>query len=408
MRAWTASNDGAGYTTSPPRRWAKVYRGAPGMVSLTRQRPIGVSSASIATAFGLVVCFGVSSTGKAQAPLILDSHPTCSGCRLELTPALRLGHASDPESPRLGAVVLRSTSGLFFVAPSIDLTGVLVYDRSGRYVRRLGRAGSGPGEYRAIDRIALDRYDSLHIVDLATRSVTVLDPSGQYARTYPMPLRPAALIPLSPSAIVLAGFGSAPSTIGLPLHTLDGAGRLLRSFGEDRPVVKPGQPPEDERTIAAGHDQRFWAAAIHKYEFEEWTTSGVLLRHVSSAPSWFQSKEKREFGLWFERRPSPTVVSIREDSTGKLWILSRVADPRWQPQTTKSRRVRPAADYHDILDTMIEVIDPTLRQVLVSQRFSHYFVQVMPSGWLVEWTTDQHGLDYVQLWQVRILNHSGE
>src|SRR6186997_3509246 len=60
---------------------------------------------------------------------------------------------------------------------------VRFFDSVGRFVRHVGREGGGPGEYRFFDRAFRLAGDSLGIYDGSLRRVTVLSPTGEFART---------------------------------------------------------------------------------------------------------------------------------------------------------------------------------------------------------------------------------
>jgi hypothetical protein len=67
---------------------------------------------------------------------------------------------------------------------------------------------------------------------------------------------------------------------------------------------------------------------------------------------------------------------VDEDSTGRLWVNLRVADAQWSVASAP-RRHQSAADMDHVYDTIIEVVDPSSAQVLVSARLSDPIV--MPS-----------------------------
>lgn len=60
---------------------------------------------------------------------------------------------------------------------------ILIFNAVGQLQRRLGRAGSGPGEYRVLAWLGLLPPDSLVIGDIGLRRVTVYGPDGLVART---------------------------------------------------------------------------------------------------------------------------------------------------------------------------------------------------------------------------------
>lgn len=57
------------------------------------------------------------------------------------------------------------------------------YDSSGRFVRRIGRFGDGPGEFSALQKMQLTR-NSIFAYDVRPRRIHVFDLEGNYLRTF--------------------------------------------------------------------------------------------------------------------------------------------------------------------------------------------------------------------------------
>jgi hypothetical protein len=85
------------------------------------------------------------------------------------------------------------------------------YDAAGQFLGAVGKAGDGPGEFRALTWIGRTRGDSLLTWDRGANRVTVFSPTGVYIRDY----RPT----LSENPMALEGQGEA------------GRGRILLSMG---------------------------------------------------------------------------------------------------------------------------------------------------------------------------------
>jgi hypothetical protein len=63
---------------------------------------------------------------------------------------------------------------------------VLFFMLDGELVRRFGRRGGGPGEYRAITQLVRYRADSLAAFDVRLRRATVMDGNGELGRLVPI------------------------------------------------------------------------------------------------------------------------------------------------------------------------------------------------------------------------------
>jgi hypothetical protein len=62
------------------------------------------------------------------------------------------------------------------------------YDLAGGLIRKIGRRGRGPGEFRNLRFIAPLGRDSLVALDLMSRQVSVFDSAGNHARSFTLPL----------------------------------------------------------------------------------------------------------------------------------------------------------------------------------------------------------------------------
>lgn len=92
--------------------------------------------------------------------------------------------------------------------------GVLVLTPEGEETRRIGRRGSGPGEFSdQLGRIPMCRGDSMVVADDGQRRLTVFSPAGKYVRTqlWPQGLlaqgeeKGAPIVQLVPRAVLVNG-----------------------------------------------------------------------------------------------------------------------------------------------------------------------------------------------------------
>ena len=67
----------------------------------------------------------------------------------------------------------------------IDGTRPHFFSSTGRRVRIVGRPGRGPGEFVTLAAICRTLGDTIVVGDVGTRRITVLDSSGQVARSFP-------------------------------------------------------------------------------------------------------------------------------------------------------------------------------------------------------------------------------
>lgn len=164
-------------------------------------------------------------------------------------PALRLGdrprlsiEASDPcVFYGIRDLVLRPDGGM--AVANAGNREVCFFDAAGRFVRRVGREGSGPGEYQGLASMQSFRDDSIVVFDGLLRRVSILAPDGSFARSFlissPDSLGSVTLSIAHPDGTILLGFSEfiagaprpEPVSITERLFRYDPAGRLVGPAG---------------------------------------------------------------------------------------------------------------------------------------------------------------------------------
>ncbi len=108
------------------------------------------------------------------------------GWRLAAEPALDIGMLDGPPQYQFGRVTgaVRLDDGTVVVGDdqSKDLR---FFDRTGRYLKTVGREGGGPGEFKAVGSLAA-LGDSLVVGDYNNRRVSVFAPDGKLVRAVPL------------------------------------------------------------------------------------------------------------------------------------------------------------------------------------------------------------------------------
>ncbi len=105
--------------------------------------------------------------------------------RLLQPPLLTLGaqDSSDPAGLFRVVAAVRFADGRIVVA-NAGTTQLKFYGRDGRFLHSAGRAGSGPGEFREIDKLLVLAPDSLLVFDGALERLSVFDARRSYARLF--------------------------------------------------------------------------------------------------------------------------------------------------------------------------------------------------------------------------------
>jgi hypothetical protein len=140
--------------------------------------------------------------------------------------------ASDALDATFIRAIAVDRNGAVYAADARDMR-ILAFDAEGRHLRTFGTKGAGPGEFRAIDDIALIG-DTLFVLDGTQRRLTLFSVDGKHISTRPWPgsLRQARLISGGGSFFARAttisppppnaGRGNASLKASLQYHVLDG------------------------------------------------------------------------------------------------------------------------------------------------------------------------------------------
>lgn len=281
--------------------------------------------------------------------------------------------------------MVRDSRGRFFALSQSRPSEILFFDSAGRFLKPIGREGSGPGEFRFVGGILALPGDSLLVVDASLKRITVLTAEQRLSRTVSMPVGSFKWdgVLLDDGGVVLNMFVGSPSAAGSPLHLVDRQGNITLSFGStDDEVIRADLRSSTYRKLARARGRGVWSARINQYKIELWNKNGDKVRELVGNPSWFKSWWV-ETDLSPENPPQTKLVSIHEDRQGLLWIMFNVPDPRWRQGLEVART--PEGQYHVpiekdlVYDTIIEVLDGA-GTLLASQRLPVALVKFVDDG----------------------------
>ncbi len=158
--------------------------------------------------------------------------------------ALRIGEeGGDPnyEFERIRHV-MQTQSGQFVVA-DYGALNIRYFDAKGKFIRKLGRKGAGPGEFMSISMIALLPNDTLLVSDDLQRRLSVFSPTGEFVRTtmfesFEGKRSPDLLVTLTDGTIVTRALtistlppSTKPVYLTQHLFVSDGTGKAVSQIG---------------------------------------------------------------------------------------------------------------------------------------------------------------------------------
>lgn len=156
----------------------------------------GTRSAVASTAILALLVSGCAEPPPVQRPnLEAPSFITAAGDTVPLREALRIGRLDGPDEYTFAGIVwsLPTPDGgvILYDLESNEPTGedgrIRQYDSAGRFVRRIGRPGEGPGEHRSFPTATLLTSGDLLIADQGLARFTRFDSAGKLVATWPGP-----------------------------------------------------------------------------------------------------------------------------------------------------------------------------------------------------------------------------
>ncbi len=224
----------------------------------------------------------------------------------------------------------RDVSGrTYIVGEPID--NVLVFDPDGRFLRRIGSSGSGPGELEDGSSLVVTGDGEFSVLDRGRGTILNFDHTGSLRSE----VRTAGWVPHGtgtfawdgPLAIHVADLATS-DRIGFPLHLFNiETGEIDRSFGsvtgEHELGGNPGLHP-----IAVRQDRRIWmAVGFERYEIALWDMNRPhqLLQREAS---WFPEQTRDDLAHpGTGKPPRPFIYALAlSDSDALLWVAASVAE----------------------------------------------------------------------------------
>jgi hypothetical protein len=352
-------------------------------------------------------------TGTAVAPAAAQSRLTerlCRGCDLRIEHEVRLGSSEGSGAIAATDVIVRHPhTGYYYVSHDADPGTLAVFDPQGRIARYVGRSGRGPGEFLSvIDLVATT--SEVYAVDRRNGRIVALSVADSVLRMVPLvaPPRPAGTAALPRSGyFVLAAHITSRDLFGYAIHTFDGSGHRLASFdtASGTSLLPTDTERLNRRLTNDGED--VWAAHVHQYVLQKWTSGGRLLRSYVRDVDWFKSWQQRP-RLTPQGGRISEVMDVRFEAEERLlWVLVQVPDASrdWargliRDQGRDGRWYYGAGDLNRIYDTVIEVIDPDSGLVLASVQVDAALRRFLYGRRVAGHAADPDGTEYVDVWRL--------
>jgi hypothetical protein len=275
---------------------------------------------------------------------------------------LRIGSADAKDEAAFADVraIQVDDAGNIYVLDA-QTSAVKVFDKDGKFVRRIGRPGKGPGELAFPVGLAWNEKGQLYVVDQHNARYALFDRNGKLVKEYPRP-RLVAWVGFWTGDIDTRGRMLEPVRGGWPVRD-EKIARLDSTFSRADTIPLPPFTPlayvrENPRmftsvpfgpTLVRAFDPRhnIWVGLTSAYRLVQLGEKGDTLRiierkdwappHVSEQDkdTVLAALEKRnEYGLRYDRSvipaTKPAFAGFSFDESGAIWIEPYVEQAQGQ------------------------------------------------------------------------------
>ena len=263
--------------------------------------------------------------------------------------------------------VSRDKKGLFYVIDTPDRRPK-VFSPDGKFVRWLGGAGAGPGEFRMARVVLVGAKDSLFVLDPANGRVSIFNPLGKYVSQFPLRVASLTDAILLPSGnIVLNGTFTAAGTIGFTLQEIDRSGARRAAFSEMKRVISLDDAWRLMRRLAVDPARGLWSFGAFS-QLGELYSFGHVLTETVSPPSWFLQLGEHETPLQGGiggKEPAMEVRAVWLDEAKRVWVATQVPKPDWRRWSDEKK---PQANSSMWYETIVSVYDGASRAWIGQRR----------------------------------------
>jgi hypothetical protein len=262
----------------------------------------------------------------------------------------------------------------------------------GKFIRKIGREGKGPGEFQYINGIVVGPHDTVYVFDRNLLRMTVIDPTGAVVRTFAAPSTYMAIAVTKNGALL----GLNSLVVGKCYHVLTPEGSVKREFGDcglkdDKGGIEMAAASPLARTIGADASSGFWSGYVHRYEIEGWRLDGTVTDTLVRNVDWFKPRVELVRPAPTEPRP-PTLKRVLSLPDGTLLTMIERAAPDWEAGKLDAtgKRIRGTWDKAKY-QTMLEVLDPKTGGLLAARQLTWLAAGLIGDGIILQSVEDADG-----------------
>lgn len=243
----------------------------------------------------------------------IPNEPECESCRIELEHVVRLGAQTPEEGLVCEGSDVGATEERFYVSGCRDQE-ILVFDHAGKLEGRVGREGSGPGEFVGELRVT-GTHDGGMLVFSGDGRITRFDRDLRIQDSDRVRRQPLDAVVFADGTTVLFFFALADRHVR-PLHIYEESGKTLRVLRTGAMPIESFDQQVAWRWIGKAQDsEHFWAAQKDSYRLELLDLEGNV-EQIVVRDGWFRGIADASRG---PDEPLAELHDVMEQSQGVLW-----------------------------------------------------------------------------------------
>ena len=213
-------------------------------------------------------------------------------------------------------------------------SSIFLFDSAGRFVRKIGGKGAGPGEFQQHGGLATLRDGRIAHLDFSNARVSFFSPAGDYLTSWPIPaatfmLRSALLV--DPSGGLRIQWRNYQWTATVPATLLLGLREGGAAFGDTIGVFAPDVPAFVYEAKGPGGRPSIGMSGPFAPSFRwKWHPGGGVAS-INGATGTIRITQANAPPVRIERTAPPVRVSADERAEAEASFVSimRRADPNW-------------------------------------------------------------------------------
>jgi len=334
----------------------------------------------------------------------VPQQPSCLECRIELTRVVAIGTADGPGAlPAFPHTMARDSRGRYYLAFQRGFMP-MIFDARGRFLQEIGRRGEGPGKFRSAEIVDVGPGDTVYVFDRDTGRMTVLSPELEVMRTVIVGyVWDAAILSGARVAVNVGRMDRAGA--GLAIHEYDSSGQNIRSYDEYAALAT--EPVRSVRYLARGSRGLWSVPTAFEYVLTLWDSLGNPILELERDAEWYPPYKEIKSATP-DNPTSPMIRGVWEDRDGLVWTLGYLSSVDWarglgRPVRREGQLFYPAVEGKDVVDGMIEVIDPTTKSLIASQRLPDPITLVVAPNLIATKNEHKDGWYFVEVTRTGIV-----